>query len=211
MRCTVGRCSPVRLARSSRREPVRLCAAISRISVSARSMLWVPERRPASSLVGFLGHEASQVRIVRTRGAIMPLAHRIAEESAAVLSLRRSFPRFVHMPVQITDGRPLNDHRSRPRLRRRALSRSRRAGKTAADRRHDQRLRRAARRARRVSRDLPLGRRRRRRLARAARSRHQHARRRAHRHPPHHRRVRACRCWSTSIPAGAALSTSRAR
>ena len=80
---------------------------------------------------------------------------------------------------------------SSPASRRRALSRRARRGTPAADRRHHQRLPRAPRRARRLSRDLPLGRRRRGRLAGPAGSRHQHARRRADRRAPHHRRVRA--------------------
>ena len=58
---------------------------------------------------------------------------------------------------------------------------------------------------------LPLRRRRRRRLARAARPRHQQPRRRADRRAAHHRRLRRCRCWSTSTPASARRrSTSRA-
>ena len=44
-----------------------------------------------------------------------------------------------------------------------------------------------------------------------ARSRHQQPRRRADRRAPHHRRLRRCRCWSTSTPASARRrSTSRA-
>ena len=58
---------------------------------------------------------------------------------------------------------------------------------------------------------LSVRRRRGRRLAGPARPRHQHPGRRADRRAPHHRRLRACRCWWTSIPASAAPSTSPAR
>ena len=59
--------------------------------------------------------------------------------------------------------------------------------------------------------DLPVRRRRRRRLARPARPRHQQPRRRADRRAPHHRRLRRCRCWSTSTPASAPRAFNIAR
>ena len=90
------------------------------------------------------------------------------------------------------------------------ISRGRREACAAADSGRDQRVLRAARRASRLRGRVSLGRGRRERLVRPARSRHHGARGRGRGCPAHHGASRSCRCSSTSIPVGAAHSTSRA-
>ena len=91
-----------------------------------------------------------------------------------------------------------------------ALSRGARGREAAAGGGRDQRLRGAHGRGDGLPRDLSLRRRRGGQLAGHARPGHQHHGRRADRRAAHHRRLPRCRCWSTSTPAGAGPSTSRA-